>query len=88
MAQKNSRERRRSHIDHLENMISILRKENGNAVTCELMETVLQLRSENERLRRIINSARTSLSLAACEAPASAYITPFFLLRICKRGVG
>lgn len=64
MAQKHSRERRRSHIDHLENMINILRKENGNAVTCELMETVLQLRAENERLKRIINSAKTSLSMA------------------------
>lgn len=69
MAQKNSRERRRSHIDHLENMISILRKENGNAGTCELMETILQLRAENERLRRIINNAKTSLSLASCEPP-------------------
>ena len=74
MAQKNSRERRRSHIDHLENMISILRKENGNAVTCELMETVLQLRAENERLRRIINNAKTSLSLASCEPPTITYI--------------
>lgn len=68
MAQKHSRERRRSHIDHLENMISILRKENGNAVTCELMENVRQLRAENERLRRIINGAKASLSLADCEA--------------------
>jgi hypothetical protein len=74
MAQKHSRERRRSHIDHLENMISILRKENGNAVTCELMETVLQLRAENERLRRIIHSAKTSLSLADCET-TTAYIS-------------
>jgi hypothetical protein len=73
MAQKQSRERRRSHIDHLENMISILRKENGNAVTCELMETVLQLRAENERLRRIINSAKTSLSLAGCETSTTYY---------------
>lgn len=82
MAQKNSRERRRSHIDHLENMINILRKENGNAVTCELMETVLQLRAENERLRRIINNAKSSLSLAACEDPSTTY---YWSLPVCRR---
>ncbi|KFY46513.1 hypothetical protein V495_02409 [Pseudogymnoascus sp. VKM F-4514 (FW-929)] len=62
-AQRNSRERQRSHTDHLENMIAILRKENGNAATSELMEMVWQLRSENERLRKIINSAKSALSV-------------------------
>ncbi|KFY72045.1 hypothetical protein V499_07814 [Pseudogymnoascus sp. VKM F-103] len=66
-AQRNSRERQRSHTDHLENMIAILRKENGNAATSELMEMVWQLRSENERLRKIINSAKSALSVMSCE---------------------
>ncbi|KFY58294.1 hypothetical protein V496_06201 [Pseudogymnoascus sp. VKM F-4515 (FW-2607)] len=65
-AQRNSRERQRSHTDHLENMIAILRKENGNAATSEL-EMVWQLRSENERLRKIINSAKSALSVMSCE---------------------
>lgn len=79
MAQKNSRERRRSHIDHLENTISILRKDNGNAAVCELMELVRQLREENERLRKIINNARTSLSLTACELSPSTYFSLLIL---------
>ncbi|KFY32592.1 hypothetical protein V493_00061 [Pseudogymnoascus sp. VKM F-4281 (FW-2241)] len=66
-AQRNSRERQRSHTDHLENMIAILRKENGNAATSELMEMVWQLRSENERLRKIINSAKSALSALSSE---------------------
>lgn len=75
-AQRNSRERQRSHTDHLENMIAILRKENGNAATSELMEMVWQLRSENERLRKIINSAKSALSVMSCE-PTPLYYLPY-----------
>lgn len=77
MAQKNSRERQRAHTDHLENMIRILQTEN---TTAALTDTIMQLRTENQRLLRIIDGASTSLGLAACEVPVP---SPVYPIPIC-----
>jgi hypothetical protein len=65
MTHVNCRRRHRSHIHHLKNMIDILQKENSNSATCELMETISLLRSENDGLRRIIGVASAAVDMAA-----------------------
>ena len=73
VAQQNFRKKRRAHVVQLERTINILRKGNGSAATYELIEEIQQLRSENDRLRRVIDNAKSALSLSACEASSSEY---------------
>lgn len=71
MAQNNSRQKRRLYIDQLERTINILCKEDGSAVTYELMEEISQLRAEEGRLRRIIDSVKSALL-------SEAFTTPYY----------
>lgn len=71
MAQKNSREKRRLYTDQLERTINILCKEDGRAATYELMEEISQLRAENCRLRRIIDSVKSALLVDTSTTPYS-----------------
>jgi len=66
-AQRASREKTRSHIAHLENMVQILSNTNGSAATSKLMEEMTLLQAEIDRLRKIIDSIRSALGTGVFE---------------------
>jgi hypothetical protein len=57
-AQRSLREKTKTHIAELEHTIQILRDQDGNKATKLLLEEIEGLRSENERLRDIIESVK------------------------------
>lgn len=66
-AQRASREKTRSHLAHLERMVQILSEKNGNAVT-ELLEEILTLHAEIDRLKKIIDGIKCLLEVDLPEA--------------------
>jgi hypothetical protein len=73
IAQRKSREKQRLHIAHLERTINTLREGPGSTAACELLEEIQQLRSENGRLREIINNIKHILGLRVGETSSSSY---------------
>jgi hypothetical protein len=73
IAQRKAREKQRLHIAHLERTINILREEPGSTATCELLEEIQQLRSENRHLREIINNIKHALGVSVGETSSSSY---------------
>jgi hypothetical protein len=71
-AQRASREKTRSHIAHLEQMVQILSDKNGSAATSELMEEMSRLHAEIDRLRKIIDSIKSVLGADILESTAPA----------------
>lgn len=57
-AQRQSREKTKSHIAHLEKLVEMLYEKNDSAANIELVEEVGRLNAEIERLRKIIWNIR------------------------------
>ena len=78
-AQRSLREKTKTHIAELERTIQILRDQDRNGATSNLLSEIDSLRAENERLRDIIDSVKSVLgndiaprtSTAAEHAPTS-----------------
>ncbi|KAJ4988950.1 hypothetical protein SVAN01_05574 [Stagonosporopsis vannaccii] len=77
-AQRSLREKTKTHIAELERTIQILRDQDRNGATANLLSEIDSLRAENERLRDIIDSVKHVLGTdtaprtnAAPEAPAT-----------------
>lgn len=75
-AQRSLREKTKTHIAELERTIQILRDQDRNGATANLLSEIDSLRAENERLRDIIDSVKHVLGTdtaprtnAAPEAP-------------------
>lgn len=60
-AQRSLREKTKTHIAELERTIQILRDQDRNGTTANLLSEIDSLRAENERLRDIIDSVRSVL---------------------------
>lgn len=60
-AQRSLREKTKTHIAELEWTIQILRDQDRNGATANLLSEIDSLRAENERLRDIIDSVRNVL---------------------------
>jgi hypothetical protein len=73
IAQRKSREKQRLYITHLERTINTLREGPGSTAACELLEEIQQLRSENGRLREIINNIKHALGVSVGETSSSSY---------------
>ncbi|KAH6619960.1 hypothetical protein C7974DRAFT_316333 [Boeremia exigua] len=77
-AQRSLREKTKTHIAELERTIQILRDQDRNGATANLLSEIDGLRAENERLRDIIDSVKSALgsdgaprAMAATEAPGA-----------------
>lgn len=76
-AQRSLREKTKTHIAELERTIQILRDQDRNGATANLLSEIDGLRAENERLRDIIDSVKSVLGndvaprTAAPEPPTS-----------------
>ncbi|KAL6712608.1 hypothetical protein ACN47E_000485 [Coniothyrium glycines] len=73
-AQRSLREKTKTHIAELERTIQILRDQDHNGATANLLTEIDMLRTENERLKEIIDSVKNlvSIDLFPCNtAPAS-----------------
>lgn len=57
-AQRSLREKTKTHIAELERTIQILRDQDRNGATANLLSEIDVLRAENERLRDIIDSVK------------------------------
>lgn len=60
-AQRSLREKTKTHIAELERTIQILRDQDRNGATANLLSEIDSLRAENERLRDIIDSVKSVL---------------------------
>lgn len=60
-AQRSLREKTKTHIAELERTIQILRDQDRNGATANLLSEIDGLRAENERLRDIIDSVKSVL---------------------------
>lgn len=60
-AQRSLREKTKTHIAELERTIQILRDQDRNGATANLLSEIDSLRAENERLRGIIDSVKSVL---------------------------
>jgi hypothetical protein len=60
-AQRSLREKTKTHIAELERTIQILRDQDRNGATANLLSEIDTLRTENERLRDIIDSVKSVL---------------------------
>ena len=60
-AQRSLREKTKTHIAELERTIQILRDQDRNGATANLLSEIESLRAENERLRNIIDSVKSVL---------------------------
>lgn len=60
-AQRSLREKTKTHIAELERTIQILRDQDRNGVTANLLSEIDSLRAENERLRDTIDSVKSLL---------------------------
>jgi hypothetical protein len=58
-AQRSLREKTKTHIAELERTIQILRDQDRNGATSSLLSEIDVLRSENERLRDVIDSVKS-----------------------------
>jgi hypothetical protein len=58
-AQRSLREKTKTHIAELERTIQILRDQDTNGATANLLREIEELRAENERLRDVIESVRS-----------------------------
>ncbi|KAF2276001.1 uncharacterized protein EI97DRAFT_501730 [Westerdykella ornata] len=63
-AQRSLREKTKTHIAELERTIQILRDQDRNGATASLLSEIDALRTENERLRDVIDSVK---SVVGCE---------------------
>ena len=72
-AQRSLREKTKTHIAELERTIQILRDQDRNGATANLLSEIDTLRTENERLRDIIDSVKSVLGndVARTNAPES-----------------
>ena len=60
-AQRSLREKTKTHIAELERTIQILRDQDRNGATANLLSEIDSLRAENERLRDIIDNVKSVL---------------------------
>lgn len=60
-AQRSLREKTKTHIAELERTIQILRDQDRNGATANLLSEIDNLRAENERLRDVIDSVKSVL---------------------------
>lgn len=60
-AQRSLREKTKTHIAELERTIQILRDQDRNGATANLLSEIDSLRAENERLRSIIDNVKSVL---------------------------
>lgn len=58
-AQRSLREKTKAHIAELERTIQILRDQDRNGATASLLSEIDSLRTENERLRDVIDSVKS-----------------------------
>lgn len=58
-AQRSLREKTKSHIADLERTIEILRNQDRNSATANLLSEIETLRAENEKLRDVIENVRS-----------------------------
>jgi hypothetical protein len=58
-AQRSLREKTKTHIAELERTIEILRNQDRNGATASLLSEIENLRTENERLRDVIDGVRS-----------------------------
>lgn len=58
-AQRSLREKTKTHIAELERTIQILRDQDRNGATANLLSEIEGLRAENERLRDVIDSVKS-----------------------------
>src|SRR5690349_5335212 len=58
-AQRSLREKTKTHIAELERTIQILRDQDQNGATASLLSEIDVLRTENERLRDVIDSVKS-----------------------------
>src|SRR5688572_12868599 len=58
-AQRSLREKTKTHIAELEKTIQILRDQDHNGATASLLTEIETLRSENERLRDVIDNVKS-----------------------------
>ncbi|KAF2820135.1 hypothetical protein CC86DRAFT_305466 [Ophiobolus disseminans] len=63
-AQRSLREKTKTHIAELERTIQILRDQDRNGATSNLLSEINDLRAENERLREVIDSVK---SVVGCD---------------------
>lgn len=60
-AQRSLREKTKTHIAELERTIQVLKDQDRNGATANLLSEIDSLRAENERLRDIIDSVKSVL---------------------------
>lgn len=75
-AQRSLREKTKTHIAELERTIHILRDQDRNGATANLLSEIESLRAENERLRGIIDSVKHVLGTDTAPRPNAAPEAP------------
>jgi hypothetical protein len=75
-AQRSLREKTKTHIAELERTIQILRDQDRNGATANLLSEIDSLRAENERLRDIIDSVRNVLGNESAQRTTTATEPP------------
>jgi len=75
-AQRSLREKTKTHIAELERTIHILRDQDRNGATANLLSEIESLRAENERLRGIIDNVKHVLGTDTAPRPNTAPEAP------------